>query len=492
MQRAGVMWVLIVVLSLLVMPAGAQESETPVFEPAACFEGVIATECGYVLVPEDRSDPDSPMIKLAVAITRSTSSRRVDDPVFLLSGGPGEHGVIYAQLAPLFNRRDFIAFDQRGVNNSQPSLDCPEYLETLGAAGLNVTEEVAQLAIDLMIACGQRLAAEGVNLSAYTTTESAADVDAIRRALGYDRINLFGVSYGTRLAQEVMRAYPETLRSVVMDSVIPTQLDRPAATPLSADASLRMLFAACAADAGCDAAYPDLEAVYAQLYADLQADPPTVSALYQGEVTTFPLNGDSVQAIVFLSLYNPALIAELPGLIYALRDGNYDALGESTAWQFAQQVGDLISWGKFVTTECRGEVAFSDPAALEATYEAVPNWRSTLGASVGISSPFMPGICAAWGVTEPSGAENDPVISDVPTLLLGGQFDPVTPPQYLDIVAEGLTNVYSYVFMGQSHAVSLATLCGLSITASFINDPSVAPGTACMNSMTGPAFVLPE
>lgn len=476
--------VAVLLLSLIIPAAAQQPAYVPEFESTECWENVQASECGYVVVPEDRAEPDGAQVRLAVAIVRSQLPNPSPDPVIFLAGGPGENGLIYAQLAPLYGNRDFIAFDHRGAGLSEPALECPEYFESLSAADAETEPDaLAEAATETLIGCGERLASEGIDLTAYNTAEAAADVNDIRLALGYEQVNLVGISYGTRLAQAVMRDYSDTLRSVVMDSVIPTAIDRVAETPIAANAALERVFEACAQDEACNAAYPDLPAVYAEVITTLNENPIPFTMDVDGESVESPINGDTLQGLIFASLYTAPGVAEIPSLIYAVSEGNTEILESSAAVQFAEAVAGALSFGLFFATECRSEIAFTTPETLAATYEELPNWENTLGLYPGISSARAFEICAGWGLTEPREGDNDPVTSDVPTLLMAGEFDPVTPPTWLELTAEGLSNAYLYEVPGMAHAASVSDLCALGIVQAFINDPTVEPPTDCLATL---------
>ena len=206
--------------------------------------------CGYLIVPEDRSDPDSQPISLHVAVFTSESEEPAPDPIVYLEGGPGGHAleivpfIFEDRIAPFLTNRHFIVFDQRVVGYSEPNLDCPELIalthETLDQQ-LSVEEQRAG-GLSASLACRDRLIGEGVNLKAYTSAENAADLNALRQALGYEEWNLYGISYGTRLALTAMRDHPEGIRSVVLDSAYPLQVDLPTSLLSNADRAFSQLF----------------------------------------------------------------------------------------------------------------------------------------------------------------------------------------------------------------------------------------------------------
>jgi pimeloyl-ACP methyl ester carboxylesterase len=228
--------------------------------PPSLSEGVNL-ECGYLMVPSDRGDPNSPALQLAVAILRHPEGESAGDPIVYLEGGPGGSSLEFLNLvydrryAPVFEAgRDIILFDQRGVGVSRPPLDCPEqdalFFELLDneVNGKTQTEEeMDQLNIEAMAVCASNLSSNA-DLADFTTNANAADVKDLAQALGYEQVNLWGTSYGTRLALEVMRDYPEILRSVVLDSTLPPQVNLFEEVPTNQMRSFDLVFDGCAAD----------------------------------------------------------------------------------------------------------------------------------------------------------------------------------------------------------------------------------------------------
>ena len=208
------------------------------FEPTECmFTGIeagamsmsadmLGFECGYVAVPEEHANPEGVTIRIPVAILRATGSNPQPDPLFLAQGGPGgdafELFSYYLPQSSLVNDRDLVVINQRGTIYAEPDLRCTEIAEGMGELLSMPTDSGTERYNELLQACYQRLENEGVNLSAFDSVENAADMDAVRQALGYDDINFYGVSYGTLLGLHLMRDYPDHLRSVILDGVVPT------------------------------------------------------------------------------------------------------------------------------------------------------------------------------------------------------------------------------------------------------------------------------
>ncbi len=386
--------------------------------------------------------------------------------------------------APFLEDRHFIMFDQRGVGLSEPALACPEYVEEPNeqmSQHLSMDEIVAT-ATEELGRCRDRLVGEGVNLKAYTSVESAAEVAALRRALEYNRWNLLGVSYGTRLALTVMRDHPEGIRSVVLDSTFPIQVDLYASMPANADRSLSLLFAACRRDPECDAAHPDLEKVFFDLVEQLDDDPVSTTI-------TNPLTGDSYDVLItggefvgamFTSMYASDVIAGVPEVIMEVANGEFGKVRLLTGTFLIAD--DATSIGMHYSVQCGEEVPFTTEEKVGAGAAAYP-W---LSADFDNTPIFA--MCDAWDVGQPRPIENEPVFSDIPTLILAGEYDPVTPPEWGGMVADDLERSYYYEFPGLGHGVSLSADCPLEITIAFLRTPGLAPDSSCIGELGAPEF----
>src|SRR5919112_6091912 len=252
-------------------------------------------ECGYLTVPENRAEPTGRTIQIPVARAKATSPNPQPDPLVYLTGGPGGTGLAAAVLrvqAGWNADRDVIFIDQRGTLKAQPLLACPE-IDAFLQAGVSLaptSEEFATQSAAATQACHDRLVAAGWDLSAYNTTENAADVADLRVGLGIPEWNLYGVSYGTELALQILRDHPEGIRSVVLDSVVPPQLNLLDGFWPNAAAGFRALFDACAADAACHTAFPDLESEFRTLVTQLTAQPRTIPI-------TDPTSGQNINVV---------------------------------------------------------------------------------------------------------------------------------------------------------------------------------------------------
>jgi len=481
--------------------ATIQPTQEPVatFEEAPCpFDVPEGTpvECGFVVVPEDHNDPAGPTIRLAVAVLKDQSEEHQPDPVILLSGGPGEKTVHNAPalaqvLAPIHPNRDLIIFDQRGVGLSEPALECPEFVEAL----FDLLDEpdpnvAAQGQFDAFMTCRDWLVSEGHNLSAYNTVQSAADVNAIRIALGYDQVNLYGGSYGSLLAQATMRDYPEGIRSVAINSVLPLEKSLGVeGSTTTANAVMRLLDG-CAAHEACNSAYPDLQEVLFEVIDRLNTEPVpiTVTNPLDGQSYDAFLTGDAVLGNLVTFLYITQIIPVLPQAVYDVYNGDYELMTQLSSTRLA--LLDLTTRGMTYSVLCTDDLIGRTPEDLLNIRAALPRQLLSSADPAVIVEYGLFGICENWPVEEADPWVKEPLVSDIPTLVLEGELDPVTPPEYGQLVAENLSKGYLFEFPGVGHDV-LANECARSIAGAFIDDPTQAPDAACIAEMPGVVFDVP-
>jgi pimeloyl-ACP methyl ester carboxylesterase len=428
-------------------------------------------KCGFLTVPEDRSHPQGPTIRLAVAIFKTYDPRPAPDPVLVLGGGPG--GAQLVTMGPSINAsnlvnvtsgRDFILLDQRGEGYSQPSLSCQ--------------------ANEALRRCHDRLVKLGINLNAYTTLESAADVHDLVRALGYQQVNLDGASYGTRLALTVMRLYPADLRSVVLDSADPPQVNLYNNVPHAAVRAFDVLFQGCATDSHCNATYPHLQAVFYQLVAGLNTTPITFQAPSQsGKPVTVHFTGNDLVLWLRNSLYNTQLIPQLPAVIFQVRQHDYTQLASI----YGNLINNTMSWGLFYSVECGEDAPFTTRHALQTSVQGLPPQAQPALLDLSMSS-FS--VCQFWGVKPVPTVQKEPVTSSIPTLILQGEYDPATPPANGMLAAQILRRSYFFLFPGVGHGVeaSHASTCPHDITSAFLDHPTEKPDASCISSMPEPFF----
>jgi pimeloyl-ACP methyl ester carboxylesterase len=463
-----------------------QTSYQPVFEPASCVFPVppgTNPECGYLVVPENRAHPDGAQVRLHVAIFHSHAANPDPDPLVHLSGGPGSSALalsgylLRTGLDAVLESRDLVIFDQRGTGYSQPVLNCPErqaITPQLMQGSLSPAEEEG-LIVDAFRRCRERLYAQGIDLSSYTSAASAADVEDLRLALGYAQFNLHAVSYGTRLALTVLHDHPQTVRSVVLDSTLPLQVNLYTALAPNAARSFQVLFDNCASEPVCSQTYPDLEKTFYELVDQLNASPLTVQVHAGGGVYPVRVDGDLLVDVLFTGLYNPYVISYMPEMIADIRRGNTAILEDRLALYFDTST----ALGLQMSVICAEEVPFSSP---QEAFDLAQGTPPQIGNFFPTSVQPLFAACQNWGAT-PDPRENEPVSSSIPALVLAGEYDPITPPAWGRLAAESLDQAYFYEFPGNGHWVTRSSGCALSMMLAFLKQPESAPDAGCISNI---------
>jgi pimeloyl-ACP methyl ester carboxylesterase len=497
-RRLSLCSLLVVSLLLSTGQFAQAQAIVPRYESADCrFEAPAnrIVECGYLIVPEDRRNPTGSTIKLHVAVIKALNANPEPDPVIYLEGGPGGYSLetleySFDSFKPFSVKRDFIMFDQRGVGLSEPALDCPEEVAIdYESVKLDLTVKELRARYDKAIQiCHDRLVAQGINLQAYNTAANAADLYDLRIALGktygYTGWNLYGISYGTRLALTEMRDFPAGIRSVILDSTVPLQADLFGKIPLYAERAFNVLFDGCKKDKQCNVAYPNLESEFYKLADDLAASPvtQTVENPLTGEAVDIVINGNRLVNTLFDSLYATTLIPSMPAIIYLARNGNYGPLAQLIMIFLLND--ESFSSGMYYSVQCAEEISFVTHAMLRSADQAYPRQRKVLDMGKYIS------VCGIWGVKPALAIENQPVISELPTLVLAGEYDPITPPIYGKEASKTLKNSTWLEFPGIGHGVSISDRCPEKIMLNFLDDPTQKLDASCIDTLKLPKFVI--
>lgn len=473
-------------------PGGATEAPRPGplprFEPARCpVPAPAGVECGYLAVAENRARPDSRAIRLGVAILKSRSDQPAPDPVVFLTGGPGASALEPLKAwrdHPFRETRDVILIEQRGTEHAEPWLDCPEVEDVLVenmAVALSAEEEIAR-EVEAAATCRDRLLAQGADLSAYNSAASAADLEDLRRVLGIEQWNLYGVSYGTRLALTVARDFPAGVRSLALNSPFPIEVDTYVDTAPNAYSAFHALFADCEADADCRAAFPNLEADFYHGLEQVNAHPISVSVhVSPGEVQ---LTAKDLIAGMFSSLRGAKTNALLPFIISGIYAEDPDVLVPMVEGGLPSFSG--LSRGMLHSVECYEEAPFNPPEAIQAAAGVQPILLDYLPIHFNLA------ICDIWPSGQAGPVEDEPLHSDIPTLFLVGEYDPYTPPAWSERAAETLPNSYLYIFPGIGHGPVSYAKCARSILLEFVEEPTTAPDASCLVEMRDPDFVTPD
>jgi pimeloyl-ACP methyl ester carboxylesterase len=450
--------------------------------------------CGYLTVPEDRARPDGRRIRVAVARASAASPDPRPDPIVYLAGGPGGTGLATAvqKVQEGWNRdRDVIFVDQRGTLHAEPLLSCPEIdaflRQQVGLAPTDPATRVQDVAA--VRACHDRLAGQGYDLAAYNTPENAADIADLRVALGIPAWNVYGVSYGTDLALQLLRDHPQGIRSLVLDSLVPTDVNLMDGFWPNAAAGYRAVVDACATQAPCNAAYPqlgtELETAIDQLnQRHLSVQVPDRAT---GQNATVVFDGyQAANLFAILSLY-PGSFVGMPRLVHELAGGDGSHAGAALLATVSSPPG-LVGYGLTYGVFCREQVAFTDrERVLAAAQRALPAFPAPVLALVP-QSPRIFDECAVWDVGRADPAVHDPVRSGVPVLLLTGTFDAITPPAWAERAAAGLTNGRVVRVPGVGHDVSLWSECGRTVMLNFLQQPEGGYDDGCLDTLTVPPF----
>ena len=469
------------VLVMLLLPLEAPSSGAvpaasngvPRFERAPCPVEVVSEEridCGLLIVPENRRKADTRSIRLPVMIFRSRAATPVADPVLFMPGGPGGSAVARRRSGKgikFLDDRDFIVLEQRGAKFAQPALECPEVNALKGemAAGRLRGQQAVGALTKAAGNCRARLIAAGIDLDGYTSDATADDVEDLRKALGYEKWNLYGLSYGTRLMLTVLRKHPSGVRSVVLDSVLPPEVNFDEVAALNLLRALNLVFDGCAIDRECGAAHPKLRERFASLVAAADRRPlklPLDASATGGRPAE--IRGAEVVDAIYAALHEAGMIPLVPRIIGNAAAGNYQELASLVK---SNQGPSSFSWGLRLSVWCAEESPFENPDRISAQ-------RSPEMGLGGIDEGTAPAeVCRAWNVTPAQAVENEPVKNDVPTLIFAGEFDPDTPPDWGRQLLESMPNAHYVELRGQSHGASFSA-CGTQITLAFLPKPRYA------------------
>lgn len=441
------------------------------------LEGLATqAQCGTYEVFEDRAAKAGRKLSLRVVVVPALASQPEPDPLVLLAGGPGQAASrvrVLAAVERIRRKRDIVLVDQRGTGDSNP-LECePHPLEEGLAARFADTSPV-----DKLHRCREGWQAD---VRHYTTPNAMDDLDEVRAALGYEKLNLWGVSYGTRAALVYMRQHPDRVRTAILDGVAPLSLYLPLNAPRDGQRALELLLAHCEKDAACAKAYPELRPRTEALLAKLEAEPARVSVPHPrtGAPAELVLSRRAFVSELFSQLYSPEIASLVPLMLDRAARGDWApfvALGVG----LSESSGRTVSHGLYYAVVCAEDAPFFDAAAVER--EAKGSW---FGPHMGLE---VLEVCKGWPrATLPEGYRQ-PVVSDVPTLLLSGELDPVTPPQWAEEAKRTLPNGLHVVVPGVGHN-TLGADCARSLMLELLATGSVdGLKPACSASLTRPPF----
>jgi len=441
-------------IACVVLAAGALAACTrspseapPRLSLAPCIVRDVAGECGTLPVFENRHTRRGRKIDIHLMVLRADGPAAASSAVFMFSGGPGTGSTQMAPAGTGWGRAlrasmDIVLVDQRGTGESHP-LACPSPALTDPAAIFGHVYDAAQLT-----ACRDALERDA-DLTQYTTDAAVADIDEVRAALGYERISVYGGSYGTRMAQGYARRFPERVRAMVLDGVAPFDTVMPLSYAVSAQQSLDRVIAACAATPECRAAHPRLAADFATVLARLDAKPATATVRTPTGTTAAVAmgRGDFAYAVRGI-LYDAGAVATLPGLIRrAAATGDLSEFAQRY-WNRRVSLDATLALGQHLSVLCSEDVPFVDDQ------EIAP---ATSGTFLGryLVDEYRR-ACGVWPRGSIGGDARALVSARVPALLVSGFFDPVTPPEFADRTARALPLSRTIVAPGSAHGSAQA------------------------------------
>ena len=478
-NRFGLAGLCAVVLMLMTSPSSTAQQQALRFERSACsFEPPAGTagllpECGYLIVPEVREKPNGRKLKLAVAIYRAKKPSGAP-PLLLLHGGPGGNGGIRGKWPPLqyslARNRDIVIFDVRGAGLSEPQL-CPGFYEgTAPVFNRRSRQEQEQGYNDAVRACVASLKAQGIEPSAYSTAINAGDAIDLRRALGYAKWDIYGVSYGGMLALELMRRDRTATHAVVLVSAGTGSEEEESFTYQRA---LERVFAACAVQTSCHTAFPTLEQDFYAVYDELSRSPMEVRIDTNRNPTTVWLDGERFLREVRDELVQ-VRVASLPLLINEFRRGDRVRAARRLLGD-----GMMRPWYPLGHLVACNDESVAEPAPVVAAKQKLrPGFQAILN--------DLRWQCEGW-LTHPSRMTQSRIASDIPTLIVSGEIDPHGPDLYAQKLTAGFKHAYVFEVRGRAHEA--LGPCADSIIERFLEDPKHAPDASCLADGHQIAFV---
>ena len=454
-------------------------------EPSSAA-GAVTFQCWRVDVPMDYADPQGRQITLLVARGHLEGTPADATPVLFLHGGPGggalpESPGVIANRA-LLRDRDVISFTERGAVGSDPELDCPEFTSAM----LDVLSRAESwdveygLARDALVECRKRLVADGIDLDAFDTPHNTADIDVLRRAFGVDSWHVYGGSYGTRLALDYSRTYPDATTSVTLDSVYPPELGDDMPSVPRARKAVDRLVEACASDAPCAAAYPDLAGDLAKAAADLTARPERVPYTPEGESQPreMVITGNDITGGLFAALYETSIIPLLPSIIHALANGDRSIVPQFLNIGVPQLTG--AAEATFGAVDCADNGAALDGTQL-AQLAADPGEAALV--ALGVAESY----CREWDVESVGREFLEPAVPTQPTLVVAGELDPITPIEFSHGQAKRTPGSVEVVLPRGGHTVISDSPCLAGVVADFWRD-GAAVDVGCVAALQPAPF----
>jgi len=446
---------------------------------------------GYMEVPELHENPTGKTIELAIAIHKCQGDSASHEPLVLVTGGPGMSDIdtfvpmLFGDMGGLFlNNRDIVIIELRGLKYSKPNLLCPEIdsLQLFLADKHLSTEHIIELYMDSMQSAYNRFEKEGVNLNAFNDYEIANDIVFVMENLDYEKFSVFGSSFGTLVAQHLLLNHPEHLVSASMNAVVDFNRGLMKMHSNSIQ-TLENIFQRCEANPELSKAYPDLKYRFLSTLKRLNESPDTLDIEYWGnkEMYKIPLDGNKLSVWLFTQMYKDG---QIPSTLHKILSGDYS--------QIIQDPGLIFPLPEF-SNGLTWSILLSEYSNFEDEDIAINNEYIDFvkGCGIMIFTPyFLNHAKEVWKVNDLNN-KNISLVSEVPTLMLGGEMDHVCPPNYAIELSKNLNNSYLYTFPGIAHSPIDIGLCAIMMMKQFVDNPSKEPDSSCMQQFQS-GFMLPE
>ena len=443
---------------------------------------------GYLEVLENRDNPQSNSIKLPIYIFKSRSKNPKADPIIYTVGGPGYTSMRASQYMKYYkylDDRDFILFEQRGTQFAKPSLDCPEWAKAVYESNLpnfdtTKTDSLFQKAAKQ---CNERLRKNGIDLNSYTTNQIAADINDLIHVLEIKKYNLLTMSYSTKIGQVLMRDYPDKIRSVVMDSPLPLEINYDEESVSNLLESVDKLLTDCETDNECNNAFPNIKSRFLEYLEEKTNNPLDVKVENpnSGQLETFYLKGKDL--INVFSSSSTGRVPNIPFEINKILNNDLSSVKEQLQYLF-QGPGDGIGRGMRLSVWCAEENPFNSQEKITIETYKYPEVK---GLSPAV---FNNEICKIWSVKKVPEIENMAVSSDIPVLLISGEYDELTPVKWAESMTNNLTNSYHLIFKGWKHGptTNWSNPCAMQAANDFFNNPTMKPNPECFVEIKSPKF----
>ena len=456
--------------------------DAPGFKPCRLTDtsnsNILYAECSMWHQPLDHEKPSGRTIELFVTKISSTAVAPPKHALTLINGGPGGSSIdLLVSFAPILQQVsqhvDIIVLDQRGTGRST-ALDCENMSTDIDPDTIDLARETKK--------CLDSLAFSPVN---FTTSVAVRDLENLRIAMGYEKWNIYGTSYGTRVALHYLKRYETSVRSLTLDGVLPPSISMGSNIAVKSDSALRTLFQNCSLDADCKNAFPNLSDDFGALSVYLKENNIELRLRHPitNESTTKSVSYSDLALIIRLSLYSPEMSALLPLTIHsAFNENDYTSIAVS-ALAFEEALLDAMSYGMHNAVMCTEDIPFHEPDKTS----------NSQGKETYLGDEFlysMQSICSVWPAGKIDNDFKRPVLSNVPTLILSGENDPITPPAYGDLLLNGLSNSVHLVGPHQGHGI-MHRGCFTRIFNNFLSTASVSNlESACIKHLPRMPFFI--